>query len=82
MNRTHEEKTIFLAFMMATMSLAGCFGNDDGGSNEDETPVETLEQLASTAWIQHRFWEYVTIATVGTNGADENFNGSVGTRRY
>ena len=29
--------------MMATMSLAGCFGGDDKGSDEDETPVETLE---------------------------------------
>jgi len=28
--------------MMATMSLAGCFGSDDGESDEDENPVETL----------------------------------------
>ena len=41
MNRTHQ--AIFLALMMATISLAGCFGGDDGGSNEDETPVETLD---------------------------------------
>ena len=41
MKRTHQ--AIFLAFMMATMSLAGCFGDDDGGSSEDETPVETLD---------------------------------------
>ena len=41
MNRTHQ--AIFLALMMTTMSLAGCFGGDDGGSNEDETPVETLD---------------------------------------
>ena len=26
------------------MSLAGCFGGDDGGSDEHETPVETLEE--------------------------------------
>ena len=41
MNRTHQ--AIFLALMMTTMSLAGCFGGDDGGSNEDETPVEILD---------------------------------------
>ena len=41
MKRTHQ--AIFLALMMATMSLAGCFGGDDGGSDEDETPVETLD---------------------------------------
>ena len=41
MKRTHQ--AIFLALMMATMSLAGCFGGDDKGSDEDETPVETLD---------------------------------------
>ena len=41
MKRTHQ--AIFLALMMATMSLAGCFGDDDKGSDEDETPVETLD---------------------------------------
>ena len=41
MKRTH--RAIFLALMMATMSLAGCFGGDDNGSDEDETPVETLD---------------------------------------
>ena len=42
MKRTHQ--AIFLALMMATMSLAGCFGGDDKGSDEDENPVETLEE--------------------------------------
>ena len=41
MKRTHQ--AIFLALMMATMSLAGCFGGDEKGSDEDETPVETLD---------------------------------------
>ena len=41
MIRVHQ--AIFLALMMATMSLAGCFGGDDGGSNENETPVGTLD---------------------------------------
>ena len=41
MKRTHQ--AIFLALMMATMSLAGCFGGDDKGSDEDENPVETLD---------------------------------------
>ena len=41
MKRTHQ--AIFLALMMTTMSLAGCFGGDDKGSDEDETPVETLD---------------------------------------
>ena len=51
MKRIHQ--AILLALMMATMSLAGCFGGDDKGSDEDETPVETLEDwpihFASTA---------------------------------
>ena len=41
MTRVHQ--AIFLALMMVTMSLAGCFGGDDGGSNENETPVGTLD---------------------------------------
>ena len=41
MKRTPQ--AIFLAIMMATMSLAGCFGGDDVESDEDENPVETLE---------------------------------------
>ena len=41
MKRTHQ--AIFLALMMATMSLTGCFGGDENGSDEDETPVETLD---------------------------------------
>ena len=40
MKRTYQ--AIFLALMMATMSLAGCLGNNDD-SDEDETPVETLD---------------------------------------
>ena len=39
MNKTH---VLLLAVMMMTVSLAGCFGGDDGDSN-DETPTETLD---------------------------------------
>ena len=38
MNKTHA---VLFALMMLTVSLAGCFGNDD--PVEDETPVETLD---------------------------------------
>ena len=41
MKRTYQ--ALLLAVLMATMSLAGCFGSDDEESDEDETPVETLE---------------------------------------
>ncbi len=33
---------LLLAFLMATLSLAGCFGGDDGGGSDDE-PTETLD---------------------------------------
>ncbi len=33
---------LMLAFLMATLSLAGCLGGDDGGGS-DEKPAETLE---------------------------------------
>jgi len=33
---------LLLAFLMATLSLAGCLGGDDGGGS-DEEPAETLE---------------------------------------
>ena len=33
---------LLLAFLMATLSLAGCLGGDDGGGS-DEAPAETLE---------------------------------------
>ena len=38
MNKAHA---LLFALMMMTVSLAGCFGGDDGDSN-DETPAETL----------------------------------------
>ena len=38
MNKAHA---LIFALMMMTVSLAGCFGGDDGDSN-DETPTETL----------------------------------------
>ena len=38
MNKIHA---VLFALMMLTVSLAGCFGNDD--PVEDETPVETLD---------------------------------------
>ena len=41
MNRSH--KAIFLALMMATMSLAGCFGNEDDGTDSSTTPDITAE---------------------------------------
>ena len=48
MNKTHA---VLFALMMLTVSLAGCFGSDD--PDEDETPVETLDDwqvhFASTA---------------------------------
>ena len=35
---------VFFALMMLTMSLAGCFGGDEGEENDgNETPVETLD---------------------------------------
>ena len=39
MNKAHA---LLFALMMMTVSLAGCFGGDDGDSN-DETPTETLD---------------------------------------
>jgi ELWxxDGT repeat protein len=39
MNKAH---VLLFALMMMTVSLAGCFGGDDGGSN-DETTTETLD---------------------------------------
>ncbi len=39
MNKAHA---LLFALMMMTVSLAGCFGGDDGDSN-DETPNETLD---------------------------------------
>ena len=33
---------VLFAFMMATLSLAGCFGGDDGGGSDDG-PTETLD---------------------------------------
>ena len=39
MNKAHA---LLFALMMMTVSLAGCFGGDDGDSN-DETPSETLD---------------------------------------
>ena len=64
MKRTHQ--AIFLALMMATMSLAGCFGGDDKGSDEDENPVETLDDwqvhFANTAQI---YQNVMMIETVG-----------------
>jgi len=39
MNKAHA---LLFALMMMTVSLAGCFGGDDGGST-DETPNETLD---------------------------------------
>ncbi|MBT3653031.1 MAG: hypothetical protein HN541_06955, partial [Euryarchaeota archaeon] len=48
MNKIHA---VLFALMMLTVSLAGCFGSDD--PDEDETPVETLDDwqvhFASTA---------------------------------
>ena len=41
MNRLH--KAIFLALMVATMSLAGCFGNEDDGNDSSTTPDITTE---------------------------------------
>ena len=39
MNTAHA---LLVALMMMTVSLAGCFGGDDGDSN-DEAPAETLD---------------------------------------
>ena len=33
---------VLFAFLMATLSLAGCLGGDDGGGSSEE-PAETLE---------------------------------------
>ena len=40
---TSKSHAGFLVLMMATMCLAGCFGGDDEGPNEDETPVVVLD---------------------------------------
>jgi ELWxxDGT repeat protein len=46
-----QASAVLFALMMITVSLAGCFGGDDGNSN-DETPTETPTDL-QTDWQVH-----------------------------
>jgi len=48
---------IFLALMMATMSLAGCFGGDDGRSDEDVEASEQIKEEVLFEGDQDFYWD-------------------------
>ena len=47
---------VLFALLMATMSLAGCFGGDDG-DHSDEDPVETLDDWMAVSYTHLRAHE-------------------------
>ena len=52
---------LLLAFLMATLSLAGCLGGDDSDDSDDK-PAETLEDW--TVYMSTRVMIYLTVTQI------------------